>query len=340
MRTPSLSGDEGEAAAVLAGWAARHGIPVRVDDAAVRIEIAAKTPGPTLLLASHLDTVPAGDGWTRGPHGAEIEDGFLWGRGAVDAKGSVAAMAGAVASCAPAKGRLVLLATYREETLLTSMPKALERLGPVDAAIVGEPTGNAPCVAQRGLVVLRLTWRGRARHAGWAAEERGLRENAIEDAARDVDALARLTFDREHPVLGKVSLAPTRIEGGTASNVIPDRCEATFDVRTTPRYTPDEIAEAVRRTVTAEVEVKSARCLPCETPEGSPLLAAILRASPGARAFGSPTSSDWVSMREVDAVKLGPGDSRLSHTSEERIRIDEVGEAARLYAAIAKEYLG
>lgn len=343
VRTPSLSGDEGAAAAVLAAWAESAGLRPSVDDTAVRIEVEGGAPCPTLLLASHLDTVPVGDGWVRDPYGAEIVDGFLHGRGAVDAKGSVASMTAAAAALAreggPKRGRLVVLATYREETLSTSMPAALERGGLPDAAIVGEPTRLEPCVAQRGLIVLRLRWHGTARHAGWSREGGAPADNAVLKAARDLDALSRLEFERVHPVLGRVGVTPTRIEGGVANNIVPDRCSAVLDVRTTPAYEVDEIVAAVRALVTGEVEVASARCLPCETPPGSRLLGAIRAVRPEAIPFGSPTASDWVSMRGVDAVKMGPGDSRLSHTAEERVAVDEIEEAVRLYTATAKEFL-
>ena len=343
VRTPSPSGEEARAAEALAAWAMGSGLDPIVDDASVRIEVPGAHSGPTLLLASHLDTVPAGDGWARDPHGAEIADGFLHGRGAVDAKGSVAAMAAAAATLVhqgrPKRGRLLVLATYREETLHTSMPVALARSARPDAAIVGEPTRLEPCVAQRGLIVLRLHWRGTPRHAGWAAEAPGERDNAVEDAAADLAALASLSLDRSHPVLGKVSVTPTRIEGGSANNVVPDRCSAVLDIRTTPLYEVDEVIAAVRSRVRAEIEVASTRCLPCETPIDSRLLSAIRTVRPGARPFGSPTASDWISLRTVDTVKLGPGDSRLSHTNEERVPVDEIVEATHLYAAIAKEYL-
>ena len=80
VRTPSPSGDEVAAAALLADWAVSAGLDPSVDDAAVRIEVAGAASGPTLLLASHLDTVPVGDGWRRDPYGAEIADGYLHGR--------------------------------------------------------------------------------------------------------------------------------------------------------------------------------------------------------------------------------------------------------------------
>jgi acetylornithine deacetylase len=116
-------------------------------------------------------------------------------------------------------------------------------------------------------------------------------------------------------------------------------CEVLFDVRTTPAFTQSEVAEAIAAAVGGEVEVVSDRFHPTETPEGSRLLRAVLAVKPDAGPFASPTSSDWVFLREADGVKLGPGDSRLSHTPEERIELSEVEAGARLYADVAREYL-
>ena len=344
VRTPSVSGDERAVAEKLAQWARDEGLAVALDDAGVSIEVPGRAPGPTLWLASHLDTVPVGEGWARDPFAGIVEDGVLHGRGASDAKASVAAMACAAGALArkggPARGKLVVVATFGEETARTTMPLAILRLGRPDAAIVGEPTSLEPCVAQRGLVILRLHWRGTAGHAGWAAANPGAADNAIEKGARDLARLAALRFDKEHATLGWTGMTMTRIEGGRAANVVPEACTATLDIRTTPAYEPEEVVAAIAREVpSAEIEIVSRRFLPCATPPDSRLLPAVMAARAGSKPFGSPTASDWVFLRDVDAVKLGPGDSRRSHTNEEQVSIATVQEAARVYATIAREYL-
>ncbi|GAB4224855.1 MAG: M20/M25/M40 family metallo-hydrolase [Acidobacteriota bacterium] len=345
VSTPSVSGEEETVARRLETWARQSGVHATRDETGVRLEVAGGLPGPTLLLASHLDTVPAGEGWTIDPFAGLVEGGVLRGRGAVDAKASVAAMAAAAAEWTrrggPARGRLVVLATFGEETRHTSMPRALERLGaPVDAALIGEPTGLEPCVAQRGLLVLTLRWRGAQVHAGWAADLDTAPDNAILVAADQLARLEGFAMPRVHPRLGRVAFTPTRIEAGIARNVTPPVCEALLDVRTTPAHSHGEIVAALRAALPrTEVEVVSDRLRPVETPDGSRLLEAIRRVRPGCRPFASPTSSDWVFLADVDGVKLGPGDSRLSHTPDEAIALDEIDEAARLYAAIAGEYL-
>lgn len=344
VRTPSPSGQEQAAAELLAGWAAERSLEVQRDGSAVRIAARSPRPGPTLALASHLDTVPAGEGWTVDPLAATVRDGRLYGRGAVDAKASVAAMAAAVASLGaaggPGCGTLLLLATFNEETRDTTMPAALAALGRLpDAAIVGEPTGLRPCVAQRGQLLLRLVWEGEQVHAGWAAEREAPPVNAIHNAARDLAALQALHPGRRHALLGTVSITPTMITGGIARNVTPPRCEVVLDIRTTPSWTHAELIELVGAAVSARVEVISERLVPAETPAGSALLAALRRARPAASEITSPTCSDWVFLRGTDAIKLGPGESRVSHTADEWVALDQVRDAVALYADVAGEYL-
>ncbi len=343
VRTPSPSGREEEAARVLRGWAAGRGLQAEVDEKGVRIRVPGKVPGPTLAFASHLDTVPPGEGWSVDPYGALVREGRLFGRGAVDAKASVAAMAAAAARLAaaggPARGELLLLATFCEETRDTTMPALLEEIGLPDAALVGEPTSLRPCVAQRGLMILSLEWKGEQVHAGWAADLPQKPPNAIERAARDLLRLSEIRFERKHPLLGGISLTPTMIEGGIARNLTPPECRCVVDVRTTPAWTHEEIARKVSDALEGEVKVLSDRLRPVETPPDSRLLEAVLKVLPGAEPFGSPTASDWVWLGKTDALKLGPGDSRLSHTKDENISLEEEAEAEEIFFRIAREYL-
>jgi len=344
VQTASPSGNEGPVAAVLAEWASAHGLEPEVDASAVRLVVEGNAPGPTLLMASHLDTVPPGDGWSVPPTKGFVVDGRLTARGAVDAKASVSAMATAAAELkatgGPTAGRLVVLATYSEETRETSMPRALEDLGnPPDAAIVGEPTSLQPCIAQRGQLLVELHWAGDQVHAGRAAGRQPPPVNAITLAANDLSQLDELVFDRVHPLLGPVTVTPTQLSAGVARNVTPPTCFAMLDIRTTPAYEHAEVVAMIREHLSAQVEIYSDRLVPAQTPADSRLLPAVLAARPDATPFASPTCSDWVFMRHIDTVKLGPGDSLQSHTVDETIELDEVHEGARLYTAIAKEYL-
>ncbi|MBI4349192.1 MAG: M20/M25/M40 family metallo-hydrolase [Elusimicrobia bacterium] len=290
--------------------------------------------GGLLLLNSHLDTVPAGEGWTRNPLG-ERTGGRLYGRGANDAKGCVAAMlAGAVrayARTAPG-GRVCLAFGCEEETSNRGITELMAELPAPDAAVVGEPTGLAPAVAQKGLLLLEVTAKGRSAHAAW-----GGGVNAVHAAAKDILALAAVSFDREHPVLGKPSLQVTQVQGGERHNVIPDRCRLVVDIRTTPDYAPEEIVALVERAVGGEVSIRSRRLQSVDTPVGHPIVRAAVAAG-GGEPFGSPTASDWAFLKGIPAVKAGPGDSRRSHTPDEYLELSELEGGVAFYERLIRAY--
>jgi acetylornithine deacetylase len=292
--------------------------------------------GPLLMLNSHTDTVPVGAEWTKDPLAAEIVDGRIYGRGSNDAKGCLTAMvlgaARAFATDAP-KGRVLLAATCEEETLGQGLETLLPSLPRPDAAVVGEPTGLQPAVAQKGLIVLEIEAAGRSAHAAW-----GGGVNAVEAAARDVLALSGLSFDRAHPALGAPSLNVTQISGGERHNVIPDRCRLVVDVRTTPDYAPEEIVARVREAVGGEVRVRSSRLGSVSTDPAHAVVRAALAANPGAVPYGSPTLSDWVFLKGIPTVKAGPGESRRSHTPDEYLEVRELEAGVAFYEALIRRY--
>lgn len=337
VAVPSPSGSEEDVARLAEEAARRAGLDVRNDELGVVVEVVGRTPGPTLALVSHLDTVPPGEGWTRDPYDPAVEDGRLYGRGSGDAKASVVAMLAAAADVAARglpRGRLLVVLGRCEETRDTTMPALVPTLGTIDAAVVGEPTNLDLAVAQRGLLRLDLVARGTQIHAGRAGGDGFV--NAIATLARDLVALEGVGAGRPHPALGEVTITPTMVEGGVTRNVTPPVARACLDVRTTPAWTHAELIERIRECAASEVEVVSERLVPCETPRGSRLVATARAARPASREYGSPTCSDWVWFRELDAVKCGPGTSARSHTPDECVDLDEVREARAFYAALAR----
>jgi hypothetical protein len=153
-------------------------------------------------------------------------------------------------------------------------------------------------------MMVDLVARGDQRHAGYAASDGGF-VNAALVLARDLLRLDGLFDSRAHPVLGRTTATPTMLDAGVSRNVTPPVATAILDIRSTPDWTHDEIAALLREHLDSEVVVTSRRLVPCETPAGSQLLAAATRARPEASCFGSPTCSDWVFLRHVDAVKAG-----------------------------------
>lgn len=334
VRVASVSGAEEAVAGELEGVMRDAGLEARRAGRNVYARLG--EGGRTLLLVSHSDTVPVGEGWTRPADGSLLEEGRLYGRGSNDAKGPLTAMvlgaARAYAKDAPA-GRVVVAATCEEETSNRGIAELLPVLGPVDAAVVGEPTGLRPAVAQKGLLLLEVTAKGKAAHAAW-----GVGVNAVHAAARDIVALSELSFDRVHPVLGLPTLQVTQVEGGTRHNVIPERCKLVVDIRTTPAYSPGELTALVRAKVKGDVFVRSERLKSVDVDPAHPVVRAALAARPGAEAFGSPTVSDWAFLAGIPAVKAGPGDSRRSHTADEYLTAAELEEGVRFYEDLIRRY--
>jgi len=339
---PSVSGSEQGIAEFVEQTARKWRMDVVRDDTSVRIEVRGFGQGQTLALVSHLDTVPPGGGWTRDPFTPGFEGGRLYGRGSTDAKAAVAAMLCAARDVIERgrldAGRLLLVFGYGEETKDTTMEEAVARLGSVDAAVIGEPTNLDFAIAQRGLMMVDLIAEGDQRHAGYAAAD-GEFTNAVMVLANDLLRLQSLFEDRGHPLLGLATATPTMLEAGVSRNVTPPVAKAVLDVRSTPAWTHDELATRLRESLHSQIVVTSRRLVPCETPPGSRLLAAAHRARPSAREFGSPTCSDWVFLRDRDAIKCGPGTSRRSHTPDEFVDLAEVSEARSFYAELARVYL-
>jgi acetylornithine deacetylase len=339
---PSVSGEEAEIAIFVEETARRWGLDVVRNAQGVRIEVHGWGVGQTIALASHLDVVPPGSGWTRDPFVPLIEGTRLYGRGSGDAKASVAAMLYAakdlVDSGGMDHGRLVVLLGFGEETKNTTMGTAVEITGEIDAAVIGEPTNLDFAIAQRGLMMVDLLAQGDQRHAAYATSD-GEFTNAAIVLAGDLLKLDKVFDGRSHPVLGQATATPTMLESGVSRNVTPPVARAVLDVRSTPDWTHEELAEQLRRSLTCDVIVTSRRLVPCETPPNSRLLAAASRVRPDAVHFGSPTCSDWVFFREYDAFKCGPGTSRRSHTADEYVDLPEVIAARSFYAELVRAYL-
>lgn len=341
---PSDSGAEGPIADFVCAFLARAGIEcVRLGDSVVgRVTGVSESPGPRLLLVSHLDTVPVGSGWTADPYDAAWRDDSLVARGANDAKAACVAMLSAAAALVREEfaGELLVALNACEETNGSGMEAVLGHFGMPDAAVVGEPTGLEVVRAQSGLAVLVAEWTGRSCHA--AHVTRVAHENALHLAARELAGMEAFSvLPGEHPLLGATTLVPAVLHAGTRHNLVPDHAEATFDARVTPTVDAAAcVAWLERHLPRATIRVHSQRLGPVETPADDPLVLAALAASGKAAAIGSNTLSDMALLRGVPAVKCGPGDSARSHTPDEFITRSELLAGCAFYSALAERVLG
>jgi acetylornithine deacetylase len=339
---PSASGEETELATFVEKTARTWGLDVFRNRDGIRIEVRGWGVGPTLALVSHLDVAAPGPGWTRNPFMPTVEGNRLYGRGSGDAKASVAAMLLAakdlVDSGGMDAGRLLLLFGCNEETRDSSMPSLVEKAGEIAAAVIGKPTNLAFAIAQRGLLMVDLVAQGDQRHAAYASDD-GDYTNATVVLARDLLKLGGMFQGRTHSLLGRATATPTMLESGVSRHVTPPVARAVLDVRSTPDWTHDELVDELRGSLSSDVIVTSRRLVPCETPPNSRLLATASRLRPNAAHYGSPTSSDWVFFRELDAFKCGPGTSQLSHMADEHVDVLEVTAARAFYADLARAFM-
>ena len=373
VRTPSLSGQEASVARLVLGELAAAGLTnVHTDRTGNIIGRYGKPGGPILLLNAHMDTVEVGDpdAWTRDPFGGDISDGHVYGRGSTDMKGGLAAMVYGVGLLArrgiELPGEVVLAAVVQEEPTEGMAMRVLvqeEGLRP-DWVVLGEPTSLQLARGQRGRMEIWITIQGRSAHA--SAPDEG--ENALAGAARLIFGLEILNENlMADAALGKASLAVTGLTSVASSrNAIPDRCDLIVDRRLTLGETAAralaEVEATMRRDgIRGRVEVGRYRSISYtgyETEgaeiypawllsEDHPLLqqaAASLDRSLGRRpsvGIWSFSTDGVYTMGEagIPTIGFGPGDARLAHTADERIRVVEVHRAADAYAALVIDLL-
>jgi acetylornithine deacetylase len=297
-----------------------------------------------LFLNSHSDVVPPSQNHYGDPFDPHICDGKIYGRGTTDAKGCGTAMLRSILELAqqgwrPENGRVSFALTICEETSgefngMAYLRSLMDtgRLPKPDAALIGEPTLLAPCIAQKGLLVVRVTSRGESGHAA-----RVYGKNSIYQMSQVLEQIKCISFETTNPFIGNVKITPTRIIAGTVNNAMPESTELILDIRTIPEVPNDEILLKLRNISDCEIQVVSDRFVSTQTDESSHIAKCCLKVS-GYDYFGSPTASDWVFLADVPVVKIGPGDSSFSHKHDEHIEIDQLNKGINLYKGIIREY--
>lgn len=322
----------------------------------VLLTLTGSNPDRRLLFECHLDTVP---GWPGQPDPFEprILGGRLYGRGACDVKGTLAAMLLALRllvrrGLQPPR-TVVLAATVDEEHQARGVHR-LAAAGPfAEAAVVGEPTELSVVVAHKGCVRWRLITRGRSAHSSKAE----LGANAIDAMVDVLSALRRdlgpILASRAHSLVGHPTLSVCTIHGGVAVNVIPDVCEVEIDRRTIPGEDLEdverEMEDAIRRIVSSQPELQAELQQPfvvdpsLGTPADAPIVTLLAQA---ARAIvgdgdvtGVPFGTDASKLSQVGipSVVFGPGNIDLAHTPDESIDLEEVARAAEILATLSLE---
>lgn len=285
---------------------------------------------PTLLLNSHIDTVKPAAGWQKDPFlPEETEDDRLYGLGSNDAGASVVSLyeAFTILSAKAQPYNLIFLASCEEEVSgKNGIECVLPELPPIRFAVVGEPTGMRPAIAEKGLMVLDCVATGKAGHA---ARNEGV--NAIYKAIEDINWFSTYQFPEKSDLLGPVKMTVTIIKAGTQHNVVPDRCEFTVDIRSNEFYSNERLFELIKEQVGCEIKARSFRLNSSRTEPEHPFVQRCLML--GNEPFGSPTLSDQALMR-FPSVKIGPGDSARSHSADEYIYGLEIRDAITTYVRL------
>lgn len=285
---------------------------------------------PTLLLNSHIDTVKPAAGWQKDPFlPEETEDDRLYGLGSNDAGASVVSLyeAFTILSAKAQPYNLIFLASCEEEVSgKNGIESVLPELPPIRFAVVGEPTGMRPAIAEKGLMVLDCVATGKAGHA---ARNEGV--NAIYKAIEDINWFSTYQFPEKSDLLGPVKMTVTIIKAGTQHNVVPDRCEFTVDIRSNEFYSNERLFELIKEQVGCEIKARSFRLNSSRTEPEHPFVQRCLML--GKEPFGSPTLSDQALMR-FPSVKIGPGDSARSHSADEYIYGPEIRDAITTYVRL------
>ncbi|MBQ8277506.1 MAG: M20 family metallo-hydrolase [Bacteroidaceae bacterium] len=328
IRIPSVSRNEKESADFIEHFLIERGLsPHRSGNNLWCTAREMRPTRPTLLLNAHIDTVKPVAGWQRDPYTPVLENGRLYGLGSNDCGGGLVSLLQVFRLLADAPDtpwNLIWLASCEEEVSgRDGIESVLPLLPPIDCAIVGEPTGMQPAIAEKGLMVLDVTARGVSGHA---AREEGV--NAIYEALADIDWFRNHRFHRVSPLLGAVKMSVTVISAGTQHNVIPDTCVFTVDVRSNEMYSNKELLEEIRSHVHSEVKARSTRLNSSRISPDHPLVRRAIDL--GGIPFGSPTLSDQALM-PFPSFKLGPGDSARSHTADEYIKTTEIADSIAFY---------
>ena len=330
IATPSVSRNEKDAANIMEQTIRSYGFePQREANNLWIIDPHYDESRPTLLLNAHIDTVKPVPSWSRDPFSPDVEDGVLYGLGSNDCGGGLCSLLQIFRMLTekPQSYNLIYLASAEEEVSgKDGITRALPLLPHIDLAIVGEPTGMNPAVAEKGLMVLDVIAHGKSGHA---ARNEGV--NAIYEALDDMRWIRDYKFEKVSEFLGPTKMTLTVVNAGTQHNVIPDKCTMLVDIRTNEFYDNEEVYEFIRQHLKSEVKAHSFRLKSSRIDPEHPLIRKCV--AMGMKPFGSPTLSDQALMH-FPSFKLGPGESSRSHSANEFIRISEIRDAIAKYETL------
>ncbi len=333
---PSFSKEEDDTAEVIIDFLESNGVATQRLSNNIWATNKHYEPGkPTLLLNSHHDTVKPNDGYTRDPHTPDIEGDKLFGLGSNDAGGPLVSLMATFLHFYEREdlGWNLLFCASAEEEISgdNGMRTARHELPDFDWAIVGEPTQMKMAIAEKGLLILDCTARGKSGHAAHDSAD-----NAIYKAIKDMEWFRTFRFSQVSEALGPIKMTVTIINAGSQHNVVPDTCTFTVDVRTTDAYSLEDVLQIIDDHTLSEVKPRSVQLRPSSIPKDHALVKAGVEM--GIETYGSPTLSDQ-SLLPVPSLKMGPGKSTRSHTADEFIKLSEIEDGIDTYIELLSKVL-
>lgn len=366
IKIPSVNppGGEGEVAAFLSSKMEEIGLKVRGEEVFpgrpnIYGVIGGKRGHPILNLNGHLDVVPPGKGWSMDPHGGIVRDGRLYGRGACDMKAGIAAMVGAAKAILDAgaelEGDLLISAVVDEEAEEAGIKHMVEKGIRSDYAVVGEPTEMEICIACKGDIYYEIVTEGLSAHASVPKE--GI--NAIYKMMKIIDAIKAFSTKlegRRHSLLTPPTINVGTIEGGTITSAVPAHCRITVDRRILPNETPEggkrELEALIEDLRREDPELKARvsilmEALPMEVSEDEEIfktmqeaIEEVLGYRPSPKGFTAVCDAQvLVNQAKTPTVIFGPGSISQAHKPDEYVEIDQVIDAAKIYAMTALNLL-
>ena len=358
--TTNPPGNEAVLAEIIKQWLAGEEISCLIDEfelnrANLIFEIKGAAEGLKLLATGHLDTVPPGNRpWQHDPFGAEIKDGLIYGRGASDMKGSVAAMLYAIARMKRKgimpKQDILFLATAGEEMFCQGALHFVDKNGMenIGAVLVGEPSNGDLLLAHKGAAWLEVTTYGKTAHGSMP----DLGVNAVMSMNVFLTALARQSFQAEkHSLLGLPTISVNKIEGGVAINVVPDSCKCKIDIRTIPGQNEDDvkiliekaIAEAAECCAEFKADYKFLCSLPSVgcIPNDKIIDCAVECADREMKQRGVNYFTDASALigdKKMPLIIYGPGDDKQAHQPDEYLSMSKYFEAIEFYEKFFTAY--
>jgi succinyl-diaminopimelate desuccinylase len=365
IKSVNPPGDELAAAEYIFGVMAKAGLEAELvkhspTRASALVRLRGSGKAPALLFSGHIDTVPVGaEAWVHEPFSGAVADGKIWGRGSADMKGGVAALMMAMKILAearsPLKGDIILAATAGEEinSLGATVIASRKDLGPVQAVLIPEPSANELFIAEKGAFWVELTTQGKTAHGSMP----DLGRNAVLMMVRLIEAFEKLDIPfKAHPLLDGFSRSVNTISGGVKTNVVPDACTATIDMRTVPGQDHQAILGQIEGLIAdlgrkiadfrAAAKIINDRA-PVETPADNPavgVFSEVIGETTGRSPVpkGTRYFTDGVVLAPALNAPLlicGPGAPGLAHQPNEYIEIDKLLESVRIYTLAAMRFL-